>query len=288
MGLPVPGIFLYKEAGTGKHLVIDGQQRLRSLQSFFKGTFGERKFRLKGIREPWVDKTYEELDPADQLRLDDSIVHATIFTQDKPKDSLDSIHFVFERINSGGIRLSPQEIRNCISAGKAVQTVRDLNRDDNWRAIYGPPSSRAKDEELVLRFLALFEWWIKYSRPMSKFLNDYAENMNQADSGSLQRLEFAFRESVKIINESLNGRAFRPVRALNAAVYDAVMVGVATRLMADADGGRVAEERLSAEALSERYERLLADNTFQENWIRATSDDETVKARVKAAIAAFA
>jgi hypothetical protein len=95
MGLPVPGIFLYKEAGTNRHLVIDGQQRLRTLQSFYGGVFGEKKFRLTNVREPWARKIYQDLDPADQLKLDDSIVHATIFSQDHPADVLDSIYFVF-------------------------------------------------------------------------------------------------------------------------------------------------------------------------------------------------
>ena len=52
MGLPVPGIFLYKEAGTNKHLVIDGQQRLKTLQAFYTGVIGEKAFRLVSVRDP--------------------------------------------------------------------------------------------------------------------------------------------------------------------------------------------------------------------------------------------
>src|SRR5690606_22344893 len=51
MGLPVPGIFLYREAQTNRHLVVDGQQRLRTLQYFYDGNFGEKKFRLRNVRE---------------------------------------------------------------------------------------------------------------------------------------------------------------------------------------------------------------------------------------------
>ena len=50
MGLLVPGIFLYKEADTNEHLVIDGQQRLRTLQMFYGGFFNDKKFRLVGVR----------------------------------------------------------------------------------------------------------------------------------------------------------------------------------------------------------------------------------------------
>jgi len=74
----------------------------------------------------------QRLSSAEKLKLDDSIVHATIFQQDEPKDELKSLYFVFERINSGGMRLSPQEIRNCIGEGPILPAVRTLNDDKTW------------------------------------------------------------------------------------------------------------------------------------------------------------
>ncbi|MEQ9333740.1 DUF262 domain-containing protein [Thalassobaculum sp.] len=280
MGLPVPGIFLYKESDTGKHLVVDGQQRLRTLQSFYDGTFGERKFRLKGIREPWNGKTYDDLDPADQLKLDDSIVHATIFTQDQPQDVLDSIYFVFERINSGGIRLSPQEIRNCISAGPFIELVKRLNKDEHWRKIFGgPENKRAKDEELIVRFFAMLDERTKYYRPMAKFLNEYSDKMNKQNPRRLNQLGQVFLQTVNLVDEAVNGRAFRPVRSLNAAVFDAVMVGLAERLKK----GRVP----APEHVATAYDQLLESPDFRKGWVRSTADEENVKARMEAAVAAF-
>jgi uncharacterized protein with ParB-like and HNH nuclease domain len=58
LGLPVPGVFLYKEPDTNKHLVVDGQQRLKTLQYFFEGVFGEKKFRLTNVSERWEGKTF--------------------------------------------------------------------------------------------------------------------------------------------------------------------------------------------------------------------------------------
>jgi len=280
MGLPVPGIFLYKEAVTNKHLVIDGQQRLKSLQAFYAGTFSEKKFRLVGIRKPWVGKTYADLDPSDQLKLDDSIVHATIFSQDQPADVLDSIYFVFERINSGGIRLSPQEIRNCISAGPFTNLVKILNSEKPWRKVFGgPENKRAKDEELITRFLAMLDNRANYARPMSKFLNDYSAKMNKASPEELNARAEKFRRTIDAISEALNGKAFRPVRSLNAAVFDAVMVAVADRL----ESG----PKPSPEALLSTYDLLLADENFKKGWVRSTADEENVKLRMEAAIKAF-
>lgn len=281
MGLPVPGIFLYKEAGTGKHLVIDGQQRLRTLESFYAGTFGEKKFRLIGVREPWLNKTYNDLDASDILKLDDSIVHATIFSQDHPADVLDSIYFVFERINSGGIRLSPQEIRNCISAGPFITMVKQLNEDAHWRRVFGGPvNKRAKDEELIIRFLAMLDSRSDYSRPMAKFLNDYSVKMNRKSTEDLQVLSKLFLDSIGLIDEAVNGRAFRPKRTLNAAVFDAVMVGVATRIQQGPPPTK--------EEIAEDYDRLLASESFSKAWVRATADEENVKVRMREAVNAFA
>lgn len=282
MGLPVPGIFLYKEADTNRHLVIDGQQRLKTLQAFYEGTFGEKKFRLTNVREPWKGKTYQELDTADTLMLDDSIVHATIFRQDEPENVLDSVYFVFERINSGGIRLSPQEIRNCISAGVFIEMVKDLNKNANWRQVFGgPENKRAKDEEMIIRFFAMLDNRQSYSRPMAKFLNEYSFKMNKASSEKLLELRGTFEKTIDMVNQSLNGRAFRPIRSLNTAVYDSVMVGLATRLQSNV--GQPAPQDVSR-----AYDELLAQPDFRKHWERSTADEESVKARMSAAVDAFA
>jgi uncharacterized protein with ParB-like and HNH nuclease domain len=170
-GLPVPGVFLYREPDTGRHIIIDGQQRLKTLQYFHTGTFGERRFRLLDITLPWRGRTYDELSEADKRRLNDAVIHATIFRQEEPKDDDQSIYYVFERINTGGIRLSGQEIRTCIYHGPFAGLLRDLNNDKTWREVYGPISRRMKDQELVLRFFSFFYRRNTYNRPMAKFLN---------------------------------------------------------------------------------------------------------------------
>lgn len=271
MGLPIPSIFLYKEADTNKHLVIDGQQRLTTLQSFYEGSFGERKFRLMGVREPWNGKTYEELDPSDQLKIDDSIVHAIIFRQDSPDDVLDSIFYVFERINSGGIRLSPQEIRNCIAGGPFIEMVKKVNLHDSWRSIFGGPENRrAKDEELIIRFFGMLKDGDKYEKPMAKFLNLRSKAYNKLDQETLSAMEKVFVQTSDLIWETLGSSAFRPKRPLNAAVFDAVMPAVAQKLSQGA---------FSGDDLRQAYTQLLLDKEFMRVCETGTSDEEAVKTR---------
>lgn len=280
MGLPVPGVFLYKEADTNEHLVIDGQQRLRTLQAFYDGILRGKEFKLQGVREPWLNRTYKTLDPADVLKLDDSIVHATIFKQDKPEDVLDSIYFVFERINTGGIRLSPQEIRNCISLGPFIIMVRELNKLPAWRAVFGGENNRAKDEELIVRFFALYRDSHRYNRPMNGFLNKFSAAMNKVDKDELDRLAKVFKSAVEKVNSAIGPRAFRIIRALNAAAFDAVMVGLAKRL----DVGAAPSD----DQVSSAYDKLVADDDFKQACERATADEENVRKRLALATAAFA
>jgi hypothetical protein len=278
MGLPVPGIFLYKEAETNEHLVIDGQQRLRTLEMFYDGMFGDKEFRLVGVREPWLNKCYGDLESADVLKLDDSVVHATIFKQDRPQDVLDSIYFVFERINSGGIRLSPQEIRNCISMGPFIQMVRRLNSNKSWRTVFAAVNHRAKDEELIVRFLALYAEGGKYVAPMNTFLNAFSDKMNKAPVTDLSKMELVFDSSIDLVAKSIP-RAFRLIRALNAAVFDSVMVGIAKRLAVPPhpDPARI----------KAAYDDLLLNENYRQACERATANEENVRTRRDAAIKAF-
>jgi hypothetical protein len=280
MGLPVPGIFLYKDEHN-RHLVVDGQQRLRTLQFFYNGIFLEKNFRLIGVSPQWENKTYDELETSDKLKLDDSIVHATIFQQDEPKDNLTSLYFVFERINSGGIRLSPQEIRNCISESPVLDLVRRLNDDDSWRTIFGQKrQARLKDQELVLRALAMIETRDSYFTPMRDFLNAFASDRNKVSVSRLRELDALFKTSIELVLASIGKGAFRPSRALNAAVFEAVVVGIAARLTASNDVAAPSKVRNG-------YDRLLTDQTFMNACNSATATNESVRTRHRLSIDAF-
>jgi uncharacterized protein with ParB-like and HNH nuclease domain len=93
LGLPVPGVVFARGADTGTFLVIDGQQRLKTLQFFYEGYFNPRPdektrrvFALTNVQKRFEGRTYQTLDERDRLRLDNSIIHATIVRQEAPPD----------------------------------------------------------------------------------------------------------------------------------------------------------------------------------------------------------
>jgi uncharacterized protein with ParB-like and HNH nuclease domain len=136
LGLPVPGIFLAREQDTQKLLVIDGQQRLRTIQYFYNGIFEptKKEFSLEGISSegissPFEKATYNSLSVEDRLRLDDSIMPATIVKQDQPSEDESSIYHIFERLNTGGVKLQSQEIRACVFHGEFNELLREINNN---------------------------------------------------------------------------------------------------------------------------------------------------------------
>jgi uncharacterized protein with ParB-like and HNH nuclease domain len=154
LGLPVPSIFLAKEPDTGKLLVVDGQQRLLSLLYYYDGIWepSKREFSLKGVDPTFEGRTYKKLRDEDRRRLDDAILHVTIFKQDEPSEDESSVYQVFERLNSGGKKLTPQEIRSAVHHSGGMRVIlHELNKNPEWRSIYGPADPRMRDQELVLR-----------------------------------------------------------------------------------------------------------------------------------------
>ncbi len=282
LGLPVPGVFLSKEEDTQKLLVIDGQQRLRSLEFFYDGVFTPtgKEFALQGVQKRFKGRTYKTLDDEDRLRLDDSIIHATIVKQDVPSDDNSSVYYIFERLNTRGRRLHPQEIRASIYHGPFNELLKEINRDSYWRHIYGNTSSRLKDQELILRFLALYVRWEKYERPMKEFLNRYMGANRKLERQSTEALRKVFSDTIKFAVETLGEKAFKPERTLNAAVFDAIMVGLAKRLSVGSINDLAAIKR--------KYEGLLKNTDFADAYERSTSNEEKVKLRIKLAIQAFA
>jgi len=287
LGLPVPGVFFATERETNKLLVIDGQQRLKTLQFFLAGAFNpkpeEKKqtvFKLTEVLDRFKDRTYKTLDERDRIRLDNSVIHATIIKQQSPPNGDTSIYHIFERLNSGGRRLAPQEIRCAIYHGPLINLLRTLNDNASWREIFGKPAPRLKDQELILRFLAFYFGADKYSRPMADFLSSFAAKHQNADKDFVEKASRSFQLTVGMIKEALGHRAFRPQRAINAAVFDSVMYGLAHRMAADPTP--------DPKTVAARYDALLKDSEYVEAVSRSTADEAFVSRRLLKAKETFA
>ncbi|MBW4615320.1 MAG: DUF262 domain-containing protein [Desmonostoc vinosum HA7617-LM4] len=286
LGLPVPGIFLSKEKETQKLLVIDGQQRLRTLQYFYTGIFQvnnkDKEFALKGVQPQFEERTYKSLSDEDRRRLDDSIIHATIVNQDEPSEDDSSIYHIFQRLNTGGTRLEPQEIRSSIYHGEFNDLLKELNNNSAWRSIYGKNDKNLRDEELILRFIALYFQDNEYKKPMKEFLNNFMGKNRHLTYYSSKQIRDVFEITINKIYQCISDKAFKPKKVLNASVFDAVMVGVARRL----EKGNID----NCEELKSKYTSLFENQNFLAVTVNTarTSEEENVSSRIKIATDMFA
>lgn len=281
LGLPVPGIFLVKEQ-SGRFLVLDGHQRLHTLHAYYyhQGSVdGKGGYRLDKVQERFSGKGYHDLDVEDRRRLDDSIIHATIVRQDEPTEDQSSIYAIFERLNTGGMNLQPQEIRVALYHGEFVRVLRVLNDYPAWRELYGKKSDRLKDMELILRFLAFYYYATKYKKPMKDFLNRYMSKNRDLKYQSEEEVRRTFTSAMDLLIDAIGPRAFRPARAVNAAVVDSLLTGTARRLKK----GRVKDHS----AFKRAYEELIKNEKYKSAIETGTSSETNIEIRLKLATEAF-
>jgi uncharacterized protein with ParB-like and HNH nuclease domain len=277
IGLPVPPVFFYIDQ-ENKNLVIDGQQRILSIVFFFQGLFGfenekgkRQVFRLTGInkKSPFHNKKFADLDISDQRKLENAVLRAINIRQLSPKEENTSIYHIFERLNTGGTPLTPQEIRNVVFRGEFLRNLKSLNKDKNWRIILGKktPDKHQKDIELILRAFALSYHLDKYEKPMKEYLNKIAKKYRNSDSNIVLKFNDNFIKASEIIQKHLKNKPFHVRGPLNTSAFDSIFCTIITNLNSIPNN------------LNVRYNNLLKDQKFIDLTSLATTDTKIIKER---------
>lgn len=293
LGWPVPGIFLVLDADQ-RYLVLDGQQRLTALKHFFAGRYPSgRTFRLGNeVAEHLQGATYDTLTAESRRRLNNTFIQATV-VEPKGEDGRESVYRLFGRLNSGGVALTSQEIRVALYRGPVIEWIRDLNQDPNWRRLFGSPHSRLKDQELILRIMAMREVVEKvrarwndpdvtreaYKPPMADFLNSFLEGHAKLVGLDKDKLTGSFAAACERLVTSTGNDGMKYAGRLNAAHVDAVL-GVLTHLdvIEQLPTDRVVEAGIAQLRNSEEYARFVT---------RSTSHRDSVIGRLGTAYTAF-
>jgi len=251
INVPIPPIFLYEDS-YGHYEVMDGLQRLSAIRDFYRGNFA-----LQGLEE-WPSlngRRYSQL--PEQLRrgVDRRYLSSIILLQETAKSAEEAgrlKQLVFERINSGGEKLTAQESRNAVYAGPLNRACIKLSRDIHLCETWGIPRPtpyelahdspapdaryrRMEDVELVLRFFA-YRQQLAYQagRPLKVFLDDYLQRGNKMPGKLLDELSRLFRDTIELVHKVLGHEAFmlwRPdshghfrfERRPTLAAYDPIM-----------------------------------------------------------------
>jgi len=254
MNIPVPPVFLY-EKDFNAYEVMDGQQRITAIRDFY-----ENRFELSGL-QMWPElngRKYHSLPDKLKAGIDRRSITSIILLKESTADEEEAWQLreaVFERLNTGGVELEYQEIRNALYQGRFNDLLFELSKLDQFRSAWGIPRfveneieknpellknnffSKMEDLEVILRFFAL-RHAEHYRGGMQGFLDLYmmrAARFNEDDIGQLRQ---QFTSALHGATEIYGDVAFHPFNVENnewekrphKAFYDAVMIGVSSHI----------------------------------------------------------
>lgn len=278
LGYPIPGIFLVKQPDN-KYLVLDGQQRLVTLQHFVKGVYRGKVFNLENVSTQFKGLSYDTLGDELRRQLENSFIPATIVSIES-EDEVAPVYQIFERLNSGGTQLTPHEIRVALYSGPFVEFIESLNQVSSWRSLYGPKNGRLRDHELITRILALYGNANEYSRPLKGFLNDFVDARRHDSAAEYSEVQRMFETAAGLLEKSVGRAAFRRGSSqVNAARAESIMVGLMWKIAED--------ETFNSADLLVAYQLLDADEEFARSTSRSTADEGMVATRLMAVKRAF-
>lgn len=259
--LPLP-LFYFDASDDDNWLTVDGLQRLTAIKEFVV----DKAYRLQNLEflADFEGKSFDELPRAFQRRIEETELQVSLIQAGTPDDLKFNL---FKRINTGGMPLSPQEIRHALNQGQATTLLQELASSDAFlRATSGGVAPlRMGDRELALRFLAFSRVGANgyTTKDLDLFLHAEMKRLNKADPGELLPLRQRFYESMDLAHDALGKHAFRKVFTIdqetrspvNKALFDAWSVGFA-RL----NKRQRAVARSRAAQIFEGYVRLIAND----------------------------
>ena len=249
MNVPIPPVFLF-EYDLNRYETMDGQQRLNTIVDFYKN-----RFKLTGLKT-WTElngRTYDDCPPRIKRGLDRRRLSATILLAEsraRVSKGDDVRRTVFERLNTGGQNLNPQELRNCLYSGSfndlLIELAGERTFDDIWEI---PPYEdnirsdhisaelrenrlfkRMTDCEIVLRFFA-FRRSSRIRGSVRSILDNCMEEYRDISENRVEHFRDLFSSRLELAQEMFGEHTFRVPEEdgserLSVPLYDATMVAL--------------------------------------------------------------
>lgn len=261
--LPIPSMCFAQDPKAQRWIVIDGLQRISTIVRFLEGADWKLS-QLEDIEPEIAGKSAAAIKAQTSelhqyyTRVENLSVPITVLRCDFSKKNHKEYMFtIFHRLNTGGIKLNNQEIRNCIYGGKLNDLLRALDDFPAWRRL----NKMAKDrlyrftkQEIILRFMAFYDKSASYEGHLAKFLNTYMHDNQNPTAEFLDRKRHLFERTVDCIFTKIFSREAPP--KLSITILEAMLVGVAKNV-----------DQLSAVApavVRNRYDQLTNNEEFSE------------------------
>lgn len=205
--IPLPA-FYFDGSYNDKWVVIDGLQRLTAIKEFFV----DKTLRLSGLEfvKDLTNTTFDDLPRVYTRRMLETQIISYIINPGAP---VNLKYNIFKRINTGGLRLEPQEIRHALYQGFATKYLKKLADLEIFKKATGfsVKTDRMLDREFVLRFIAFYELHENnYKGSIELFLNDAMEYLNKEyNEYTAEKFELKFEKVLKLNIDIFDKFAFR-------------------------------------------------------------------------------
>ena len=282
LGLPIPQIILAEQHGKkGKFFVIDGKQRLLSLKQFVLGQKNSQEneqLKLNGleIKTEFNKLTYFDIENGQFSNDIDAFNNQPIRTVViKNWPSAEALYLIFLRLNTGSVKLSPQELRQALYPGDFIHYVNESSsKNDELKRMLKlkKPDFRMRDVEILIRYYAFKYFFESYSGSMQKFLDTTCRNLNSAWDNVKEQIETDYLELSNGINATFeifgDDYAFRKYKSnkyeekYNRSVIDIMLYYFTQPKIREAIAGHGSEIKNRFEKLCESDEIFLSSIEF--------------------------
>jgi Protein of unknown function DUF262 len=309
IGLPIPQIFLF-EKSKNNFLVIDGQQRLMSIYYFIKRRFPRKEKRVqlrqifdaKGVlpeeilydndffvdfnlnlkvndqlANPLHDKNYSTLGEL-KSQFDLRTIRNVIIKQNLPPEDASSMYEIFNRLNSGGVNLGPQEIRASLYHSNFYTMLNRINAAPSWRKFTGLSEAdlHMKDMEVLLRGFALLFYGSTYKPSMTRFLNEASMRFQALKQEDVDYLELLYKSFLAACSKLPEKAFYGNTGTFTISIFDAVFSAVCATPLQE-------KKLIEGEIDPAKLEQLKADGEFVQASQSRTAGQGNVKKRLERA-----
>ncbi|HFK5553967.1 TPA: DUF262 domain-containing protein [Elizabethkingia anophelis] len=279
LGIPVPNLFMATNIDSTWE-VIDGLQRLTTIVNFvgdentrLRTNSKSNKLKLSGLEKMSSLNGYyfDDLPISVQQMFFTRPIRITVLND---KSDFNVRYDLFERLNTGGVTLHPQEIRNCVYLGEFKDFIINCNQNANFLTSVKMTESSERNgnrEELVLKFFAYYEDRNLFDHSVKEFLNSYMEKKTKRFENK-NELRGLFEESFRIINELLPNGIVRGnrVNITPLVLYEAISIGVAD----------IVNANQTALITAEKLAHLLNDEELRKLTTGATNSRNKLNGRI--------
>lgn len=278
LGLPLPSFYFSEDSYSQKLSVIDGLQRLCAIKDFVI----DKKLKLQNLQflHTFDGKGYDDLERPEIRRIKALKISVNTLRKTTPNDVK---YIIFQRVNTAGVPLTPQEMRHALNQGHAARFIKQLAELDSFvqATDHSVPSKRMQDRDFANRFVAFYLGYAEYAGELDNFLNVKMGDLNRMSEGQLNEILSAFDKSMRCCYTIFGQDTFRKRLSLDErrkpiskAVFDTVSVNIAW--LSDEQRKRLVA---SGSLLRERMMELFNDDKFMKAISTGTAQKYSVQIR---------